>query len=390
MIGFLRPYTEAPLVSAYKFIETRHMVQIVERFAENRTNGLQHAFFNGVGYETWENIWNMFNLITPRDGEAIRRIATLLREFNDVVMGENVMWRPHVPGVRVPGVYASRFAVGARRLYLVVNRRPGAVNGPGLDIECTAGKPGLYFDVYHGYQFSSKEAVCGPGNVVTLHLRMEGAGYGAVLVVPASEPDLEPSTAYMQKMRGLTATNLASYSAVRKFLPQTIAPSLPTPVAEQREGMVEIVPPRAPGTYDFQCRGNIQQGDGLPTIVDVQFPFEASPRRNHQHAPSESWHTALFCRTFFLIEWGSFAVYVSTHAHAHTHTHGRMLRHVVKLNKYNTITEQAVHHDAPVPHGRVPSNQPRIQSLPRRLGVHASQGRHQLAQTLGLATNGLP
>ena len=38
------PYTEAPLVSAFKVIEPRHMVQIVERFAENRTNGLQHVW----------------------------------------------------------------------------------------------------------------------------------------------------------------------------------------------------------------------------------------------------------------------------------------------------------------------------------------------------------
>lgn len=42
------PYTEAPLVSNYKALEPRHMVQIVERFAENRTNGLQTAFFNGA------------------------------------------------------------------------------------------------------------------------------------------------------------------------------------------------------------------------------------------------------------------------------------------------------------------------------------------------------
>ena len=66
-------------MSAYKAIEPRHMVQIVERFAENRTNGLQHAFFNGVGYETWENIWNMFNKITERDSESIRRIAAIYR-----------------------------------------------------------------------------------------------------------------------------------------------------------------------------------------------------------------------------------------------------------------------------------------------------------------------
>ena len=46
-------YTEAPLTSAYKLLEPRHMVNVVERQATNRTDGLQTAFFNGVGYESW-------------------------------------------------------------------------------------------------------------------------------------------------------------------------------------------------------------------------------------------------------------------------------------------------------------------------------------------------
>lgn len=41
------------------------MVQIVDRWAENRTNSLHHAFFNAVGYETWENIWNQVVVRLP-------------------------------------------------------------------------------------------------------------------------------------------------------------------------------------------------------------------------------------------------------------------------------------------------------------------------------------
>lgn len=47
--GEMWRYTDAPLTSAYKLIEPRHMVNIVERQATNRTDGLQTAFFNGVG-----------------------------------------------------------------------------------------------------------------------------------------------------------------------------------------------------------------------------------------------------------------------------------------------------------------------------------------------------
>jgi hypothetical protein len=45
-------YQPIPVVSKYKWIEPRHMVNVCERWAKNRTDGLQSAFFNGVGYET--------------------------------------------------------------------------------------------------------------------------------------------------------------------------------------------------------------------------------------------------------------------------------------------------------------------------------------------------
>ena len=44
----------------------KHLTHICERWAEDRTDGLQYAFFNGAGYESWENIWGIFNQITPR------------------------------------------------------------------------------------------------------------------------------------------------------------------------------------------------------------------------------------------------------------------------------------------------------------------------------------
>ena len=42
------------------------MTHICERWAQTRTDGLQYAFFNGAGYESWENIWGMWNGFTPR------------------------------------------------------------------------------------------------------------------------------------------------------------------------------------------------------------------------------------------------------------------------------------------------------------------------------------
>lgn len=43
------PYQQVPLVDAFKTLEPRHLTHISERWAKHRTDGIQHAFFNGIG-----------------------------------------------------------------------------------------------------------------------------------------------------------------------------------------------------------------------------------------------------------------------------------------------------------------------------------------------------
>ena len=40
------------------------MVNISDRWNRDKTDDLQFAFFNGVGWEAWENIWGIWNGIT--------------------------------------------------------------------------------------------------------------------------------------------------------------------------------------------------------------------------------------------------------------------------------------------------------------------------------------
>ena len=82
----INPFT--PPVSTYKAItKGKHLTHLCERSAIIRTDALQFAFFNGAGYESWENIWGNFNQFTPRDGEALKRTSTILRYFGDFVQG---------------------------------------------------------------------------------------------------------------------------------------------------------------------------------------------------------------------------------------------------------------------------------------------------------------
>jgi len=50
-----------------KWLEPRHIINIENRWSRARTNDLQHAFFNGVGYVAWENVFGFVNQFTPRD-----------------------------------------------------------------------------------------------------------------------------------------------------------------------------------------------------------------------------------------------------------------------------------------------------------------------------------
>merc|ERR1719322_612310 len=105
----LNPRT--PLVSTYKAMTNgRHMTHLCERFETHRTDALQYAFFNGVGYETWENVWGVYNQITPRDSAAIKRTSPILRRFGELVQGGGV-WTPHVPVVTsmASRTFASEF-----------------------------------------------------------------------------------------------------------------------------------------------------------------------------------------------------------------------------------------------------------------------------------------
>ena len=99
-------YPFIPMVSRGKWLEPRHMVNVCDRWNKDKTDNLQAAFFNGVGYETWENIWGIWNGITERDAEAIRRVAKIERRFAKYLVSPG--WEPHTPTVAY-GVFASKF-----------------------------------------------------------------------------------------------------------------------------------------------------------------------------------------------------------------------------------------------------------------------------------------
>ena len=125
-------YQVSPTVSAYKALTGgRHLTHICERWTTDHTDGVQHAFFNGAGFESWENVWGIWNGITERHGSLINRAATILRAVGDLVQGGDPNFVPHLPvAPEKSGVYATQFRNDTHMVFLLVNRNEDADADP--------------------------------------------------------------------------------------------------------------------------------------------------------------------------------------------------------------------------------------------------------------------
>ena len=257
-----------PMVDKYKWLEPRHMVNISDRWNRDKTNDLQFAFFNGVGWESWENIWGIWNGITPRDAEATRRVATIERAVAPFLISTE--WEPLIPMLRY-GIFASRWSLNDQTVWTIVNRNEYEVEGHEIELQPEEGM--RYFDLYHGTELKPDRD---PDGKTVLSFDVEAHGYGALLATKTA-PNAGIQ-ALMSKMKEMTAKPLASYSHEWTVLPQQIVPITPTkPPSASPAGMVKI----PAGDFAFRVQGI--EIEGFNDIgVDVQYPWEDSPRRFHE------------------------------------------------------------------------------------------------------------
>jgi formylglycine-generating enzyme required for sulfatase activity len=259
------PFT--PMVDRYKWLETRHMVNISDRWNTDKISDLQFAFFNGVGWESWENIWGIWNGINPRDAESTRRVAAMERGVAPFLVSPD--WEPFYP-MHSYGVYSSRWPLDKETVWTIVNRNAYNISGRQMDVPLT---PGMrYFDLYHGIELKPD----GDGKTASLSFDLEDDGYGAILATPG-EPTVE-AKALMQRMAAMTKQPLASFSHEHTYLTQSMVAIAPTtPASEAPSGMIRI-----PGDdFDFKVQGTEIEGGDNPG-VDVQYAWEDTPRRFHE------------------------------------------------------------------------------------------------------------
>jgi gamma-glutamyl hercynylcysteine S-oxide synthase len=262
------PYPSVPMVDRTKWLEPRHCVAVTDRFTRDKTDSLQHAFFNGEGYAILENLWGFWYGMTASDAEAVLRFTRVERAMADNLRSSK--WVPHTPTLQA-GIFASKFPTERNTFWTIVNRNEYAVHGEQLRLSHHEGVH--YYDLWHGRDLTPVVH----GSEATLSFDLDGRGFGAVL---ATEDNLAgPLKDLLAYMAERSKRALASYSREWKAVPQTLVEIKPTKPAETAPAGMMTIPG---GDFDFQVRGIEIEGGNDPG-VDVQYPWEETARRFHHH-----------------------------------------------------------------------------------------------------------
>lgn len=262
-------YIKIPGVSLYKWLEPLHQPILNDRWAQNKTDDLQYAWFNGMGYCAWENIWGIWNGVPKRYTEIIRRMHLIYNRYPAIF--HSTGWDPHT-SVLQPNVYASKFPGKNETLWTFVNRDSKPAIGGQVQMPYQNGV--TYYDLWNGIKLNPIHK----GNNITLSFAMEGFGYGAVLSVTKTDASL---SAFLAQIKSMAKVPLNSLPAKWQYLPQHIVNIPSTPLYKTAPAGMMTIP--AAKNFKFDVKGVEIEGDDIPTAVDVQYAWEKTPGRMHHH-----------------------------------------------------------------------------------------------------------
>lgn len=274
-------YPFIPSISKRKWIEPKHMVHVCDRWARNHTNNLQFAFFNGVGFETWENIWSIYNEMTPRAVETVKRISKINCTFYPLLTGSK--WEPHYPMLKY-GVYASKWSDANSSLWTIVNRNDYDVKGE--QIKIPADSNAVYYNVWNGETLNPELE----NKNYVLSFEIEKNGYASVLEINKNADDKELKN-FLEEMKQLAKIKLKDCSNEWKPVKQQLVTIPKTePTDKTPAGMIKIPAVR----YEMNVSGIEIEGGENPG-VDMQMPGEDCPRRHH--------HSFIDLQAFYIDEY---------------------------------------------------------------------------------------
>lgn len=244
-------------------------------------------------------MWGTWNAITERDGEEIRRVATLLRFFGGLGFLQSANWVPHSPDVlqMSAGVFGSAFPGeglhAGDMLYFLVNRKGEALQAPQLDISALPSKLKFY-DCWNGSELK-------PTPHHELEFTIEGNGYSCVFATAmAAELESTPGpteselrseappvpadlSGLVKTMAALSRRPISGFSPTFHYLNQTMIGVDEHTAPLRSPGSAGVAETYVPGgDFHFVAQGVELEG-AHDTGVDVQYPWETYPHREHDH-----------------------------------------------------------------------------------------------------------
>jgi len=194
-----------------------HQVHICNRWSKTKISNLQLALFNGVGLETWENVWGIWNQMTDRDCQATKMVANIMREFAPLLTSD--LWTPFYKTEQAANfIFASQWPGTANTsltLWTLINRSDKDSNGSQLEVKHNDNHK--YYDLWHGIELGPE---IGNGTA-TLKFAIEKYGFGAIL--SGIQSDLpENFEQFMATMKQYSERTLESYSAANIVAKQTM------------------------------------------------------------------------------------------------------------------------------------------------------------------------
>jgi iron(II)-dependent oxidoreductase len=264
-------YPFIPMISRYKWLETRHM-PVLTSGGLHHLDGIQAAFFNGVGYADQEDVIGIHNGFTLREREALRRVVEIERTFANLLVSPE--WEPHTPTLQY-GVFASKFPGKEDVLWTFINRNQYTMLGEQIELPVSPGA--RYFDLWHGVELHPSVRV-NDKQTIRLTFPLEPEGFGAILST-RSKIFPEPFQKLLETMRVSSKKQLGDYDDQWEVLRQRMVDIPATRIQNVApEGMV-LIPG---GDFRFEVKGPEVAGKNQ-VGVDKQYPWEDSPRRFHDH-----------------------------------------------------------------------------------------------------------
>ena len=257
-----------PVVSKLKWLEPRHMINMENRWCRDRKDDLHFIFFNGVGYNAWENVWGIWNQFTDRDAAALKRIAAIYRQFPTLMV--SLDWEPYAHTLQ-NGVFSSGFPGTDSTLWTIVNRNEFDMDGEQLTVVHEDGTS--YYDIWLGVPL---KANIKNGHAI-FSLALEAYGFGAVLAVRDGKT-MSGLDGFLQKMAAHASVSLTALSAKWSPLKQHLVEIAPTKVATSAPAGMLLIPATA---FDFIVHGVEIEGYTAGG-TGVQYPWESLPRRFHR------------------------------------------------------------------------------------------------------------